>query len=203
MPEKDDNSYESDVTIDENALDFEWQRQAELMSKWARKLAFAVTKRMRAEQHYKVLKVDSKWEVDKERATVDLDIRKYPVDYGLNENPAERAIEKAINRDKEFIKFVNSKKQEVKDAYEAFLECVQDEELYAAAVKSMTDKKKALENLEQLYISQYYGEPKSSNFSQEGKFARSERIGKELKDRLKGRGTESDDSISRRMFKVK
>ena len=177
-----EDDFEQDVKIDHNRLDFEWQRQAELTAKWARKLAVAKEKRMRAEQKHKVLKADIKWQIEQERAKIDFDIRRYPEDYGLSKSPTEFSINHAINRDKEFLKFVLEKEEEVKQAFSDYVDCVRDEEIYAAAVKAMVDKKKALENLEQLYVTEYYGEPKSMGFSRDARFQRSKEIGKELRE---------------------
>ncbi len=178
-----DTSYEDDIKINENRLDWEWGRQASLMMKWSGKHALATKRRFQAEQQLRIAKAEGKWAIDKLRATIDQDIRLYPEDYGFkkDEKPAEHAISNAINRDKELSELNAEQERKIKEANDALIDAVEEEGVYAAAVKAMQHRKKSLEALAQLYYDNYHAEPRQPGSSEE-RYERTRRTGMEMRD---------------------
>lgn len=179
-----DRSYEEDSRIDENCdLALEWERQAERMMYWSRKHALAITKTNRARESLRIIKGEVKREIDRERAKFDLDVRRFPADYGLK-NPSEAAISHAINRDDEFMEFCDDQERRVNEANEALILAIEEENVYEGAVKAMTHKKRALEELQSLWEKNWFGEPDSRN----ARLADARRTTENLRKGLRERG---------------
>lgn len=155
-----ERSYEEDARIDENAdLIKEWQTQAERMMYWSLKHSKAITNTNRIREKLRIIKGEVKRDIDRERAKVDFDIRRYPEDYGLPKNPTEASIANAINRDGDFLKFCDDAEKRVNDVSNELIDAIEEENVFESAVKAMSHKKRALENLQSLWEKNYYGEP--------------------------------------------
>jgi len=187
-----DTSYEQDIIIDENNLDYEWDRQPSLMMKWSLKHAHSLKVFNQREQNLKIVRAEAKTKIDKLRAMIDIDIRKYPNDYDLPNPPSERAIDSAIITDPEFIKMQNDQQELIKRAVDDFIDAVEEEKMYAAAVKAMQARKKSLENLAALYMNNYHSEPKQPSGYQEDRLRRAKQIGGELREGLNRRRVNGD-----------
>lgn len=126
------------VQIDENRLDYEWVRQPGLYHEWALKVAEA------KERH-----AQAKVELDLVRAELDHEIRTHPSRYNL-EKVTETVVETTTIRQKEYqvaLAVMNKAKYEM--------------DVFQAAVEALDHKKKALENLVSLRLSDYFSEPKA------------------------------------------
>lgn len=155
-----DTTYEDDIKIDVNRLDYEWDRQPALMMKWSQKHAQSVKRLHQAKQNISIVRAEAKRCIEQLRSEIDLDIRTYPEDYHLPENPSEKAIEAAINRDKEFIKVCNEQQKLIKEASDNLIQAIEEEAVYAAAERGMMARRKSLENLAELFRANYYSEPR-------------------------------------------
>lgn len=129
-------SYENDMKIDENGLDVEWLRQPRLMMKYSELAAKARQANDRAKE-----------EVDICKAGLARDIRSSPDTFGLAK-VTDSAVESTILNQPEY-----------RQAMEHFIQTKYDLEMAMAAVKSIDQKKGALENLVRLFGMQYFAGP--------------------------------------------
>jgi len=128
--------WEKDVSIDENSLDVEWLRQAELMMKYSKLAA-----------KFRLLQDKAKESLDLMKASLDLSIRTTPEEYGLTK-VTESAISNAITTDKAYT-----------DCLAEYNQARYDAEIARAAVTALDHKKSALENLVKLFGQQYFAGP--------------------------------------------
>jgi len=129
-------AYEQDMRIDENGLDVEWLRQPRLMMKYSEIAAQARTQLDRAKEG-----------LDMCKAELARDIRSSPDTYGLAKI-TDSAVESTILNQPEY-----------KEAMEIFIQAKYEVEMAMAAVKSIEQKKGALENLVRLFGLQYFAGP--------------------------------------------
>ena len=128
--------YENDVRIDEQGLDVEWLRQAELMAKYTKHSAA-----MKRELD------DAKEALDVGKARIEKDIRTAPEEYGLAKI-TENAVQSTILLDGEYQKLSK-----------AFIEAKYEFEIAVGAVRAIDQKKTALENLVKLHGQSYFAGP--------------------------------------------
>ena len=131
-----DLNYEQDVSIDETALDVEWLQQADLMYKYARYQA--ETKKAMDEARERL---------DFIRAKLEMDIRANPENYGLSK-VTESAISSTILLQPEY-----------QEASKKYVEARYENDVAAAAVRAIDQKKTALENLVKLLSVSYFAGP--------------------------------------------
>lgn len=133
------NSYKDDIKIDRNNLEEEWVNQPKKFIEWAEKEIDAQWERDRAKE-----------KLDLVRAELDSAIRKNPKLYGITaEKITEAAISNAIIQEKKF-----------KEASETYLEKVREAKIMGVAREGFDQRKKALEKLTDLFLSQYWAEPR-------------------------------------------
>lgn len=143
-----DKSYKEEIAIDVDALDKEWSNQPTRFCEWAEKEVDAQFERDRAKE-----------KLDLVKAEVDSAIRKNPKTYGINaEKITEMAISNAIIQDKRY-----------KEALSGYLEKVKKARILGVAREAFDHRKRALEKLTDLFLSQYWSDPK------EGKVTRTMR----------------------------
>ena len=131
-----DLNYEQDVSIDETALDVEWLQQANLMYKYARYQA--ETKKAMDE---------AKERLDFIKAKLEMDIRANPENYGLSK-VTESAVASTILLQPEY-----------QEASKKYIEARYENDVAAAAVKAIDQKKTALANLVKLLSVSYFAGP--------------------------------------------
>lgn len=130
--------YETDIQIDEQALDVEWLDQPRLM--------------MRMCQHAEGARQESDWakeRLDIKKAELDRAIRADPEEYQIK-RISEAAIQNAIQLDPEYQKV--SKK---------FIDAKYESNMANAAVRAFDQRKTALENLVRLHGQQYFAGPRA------------------------------------------
>jgi hypothetical protein len=137
MKEKEIN-YAGDVKIDFDNLDLEWMDQPELARRYAKHLSSLKSEVRRLEEKKKTI-----------RSALINEINRDPVTFTNKKSPNANDIEAAYRTDKGYIETV----EELLDAQE---EAEYGEYVYNEI--SFT-KKKSLEQLVQLYISQYFSGP--------------------------------------------
>lgn len=130
-------NYETDIIIDESALDVEWLDQPKLMLKYSKYLA-------ECEKQRDLLKE----EMDLIKSELDLKIRENPDKFGISK-VTEGAVNSAITKDKGF--------QKVNQEY---LEARYELNVAKGAVNAFEQRKNALENLVRLHGQQYFAGPK-------------------------------------------
>lgn len=189
MSGKIDTSYEQDLQINEHRLEWEFARQPTLAMKWSTKHAQAKKELARAEENLKVVRAEVKRAIAEERAIVDRDIRQYPASYGFTKAPTEPAIEKAIDRDKEFKQFCIKQEGRVEIASQEYIEAVEREAIYEGASKAIgIGRKKSLEAMLSLYLTNYYSEPKVGKDVQGMRLERSRQMGDEIRQQMRKGG---------------
>lgn len=155
-------SYESDMYIDESALDVELLGQASLMAKYTRMTAQAQLDRDLAKE-----------DLELTRAKLDLAIRDDPESYGLG-----KVTETAINN---VILINDDYRAKLKDYHDANFEY----NALQGTVRSIDHKKSALENLVRLYGLDYIAGPSVPRDLTEARKIRAEemdhRIGSSLR----------------------
>ena len=153
--------YQDEISISRKQLDNEWAKQPVLCLKYGDLYAEAVAER----DHLKR-------QMDVVRAQVDEKVRKSPEEYGLVKS-TEAAIKSAIEAS-----------EEVDQINKDFIEATKNVNLLASAREAINHKKKALENLVQLQLAGYYGDPKiPEEVRQEADTKTAENIRKRLKKR--------------------
>jgi hypothetical protein len=83
--------YNEDLTIDKNALEIEWEKQAAIYFYWAEKEAEALEAKDKASQRLDIV-----------QAEMDAKIRANPSQYGLGEKTTETAIKNILTNSKEY-----------------------------------------------------------------------------------------------------
>jgi len=141
----------SDFDFDKHALDVEWHRQPKLYYKYATMAADTRKEWEEAKNNLKVVE-----------AEVSLDVRKNPSVYGL-EKITEGTISATVVID-----------DRVKEAQAAVIEARHEMDIVDAAVAAMDSRKKALEKEVDLWLANYFSEPKVKSEDAE-KFKEKER----------------------------
>ena len=131
-------NYAEDVKIDPDALDVEWLEQPELMRKYAKHCADTKRAMDEAKERFEI-----------GRARIEMDVRSDPAAYGLSK-PTEAGIQSTILLQESYQNLVH-KYNEAKYEYEIAL----------AGVRSIDQKKTALENLVKLLAASYFAGPQS------------------------------------------
>lgn len=135
---EDTYNYKKDMHIDETALDVEWLEQPNLMMKYGR---------LESELDYKLSTV--KEELDLVKSDLDLDIRTNPEKYNVTVKITEAVVNNTIIKQDVYQK-----------AYHAFLEVTKELSDAKVAVRAVSHRKDALENLVRLHGQQYFAGPK-------------------------------------------
>lgn len=156
--------YKEDLKIDDYALDFEWDRQAQLYMKWAEEYADAVLIRDRAKENVDLVKAELYQQIVSQ----------------ADKKPTEAAIGNEIIQHDKF-----------KEVNNSYLEAKRNAEILAGAKEAMQHKKKALEGRTHLWIAGYNAEPKIPAEAKKESFEKTDeemkRSRKEMPDRLKRR----------------
>lgn len=129
--------YETDVVIDESALDVEWLEQPRLMMKYARKAAEARRKMDEAKENVEYI-----------RAELDKEIRQDPDKFGIAKI-SETAIQNTILMEDSYRK---ASAEFAKHRFEA--------DISRGAVSAFEHRRDALENLVRLHGQQYFAGPR-------------------------------------------
>lgn len=138
---------ESFLNIDQHNLDAEWLKQPALYFKWAKKAADA----RRAHE-------EAKSELDVVKAELSRAIREDPENYGL-EKVTEGAVTAAIPEQKEY-----------KVALKAVFDARHSADVYSAVVVALEHRKRALENIVDLFGMNYFSKPKAPTAEAAEKF---------------------------------
>ncbi len=136
---------ELDVSIDEYQLDREWVIQPELVYEWAVAAADARREMDAAKARLEVVKAD-----------LSLKMRSDPQSYGLPKT-TDAAVTSAVTVADECVEAVN-----------AYHVARHRYELIQAGLAALENRKKALENLVSLHLSNYYAQPQARKDDAEG-----------------------------------
>lgn len=131
------DDFKKDLYIDPHDLKDGWLNQPILLADWSEKYADAAFLRDKAKQNLDVV-----------RANLDKEIRTNWENY-FEKNPTETALSVAISGHKDMV-----------EAHNEYLEASRKANLLMGAVQAFNNRKKALEYLTQLYLSNYYADPK-------------------------------------------
>lgn len=157
-------NYETDIIIDEAALDVEWLEQPRLMLKYARNASEAKKRLDQAKEH-----------LDLVRSELDREIRMNPADFEL-EKITESAVQATIPTCDKF-----------KKASEEFINAKFEADLAMNAVYAFNARKDALENLVKLHGQQYFAGPKIPRDLSWERQAHAEKVNAGIASKLKRR----------------
>ncbi len=129
-------NFESDVQIDEAALDVEWLRQPSLMAQYCKYAA-----------HAKAMMDKAKERLDVVEAEMDRDVREDPEKYDL------------VKLTETLIKSTVLQTSERQIAAQNYIDAKYEYDMAQAAVRSIDQKKTALENLVKLHGMSYFAGP--------------------------------------------
>lgn len=138
MAKQERKELDFDASIDVLKLDEEWLGHAKLFFHWSERAALA---RMRVKE--------TKSEFEVVKAEVELAIREDPAKFDLGKI-TDAAVKAAIPVQPEY-----------KEAYKAMLEAEYKADLIMAAVATLTERRRALENLVELHLNNYFAEPRA------------------------------------------
>ena len=134
--------YAKDLEIDKNALDDVWQNQAILFCKWAEQEVEAQYVRDKAKE-----------KLDLVEAQLDSEIRKNPIKFKLDK-VTESAIHNTVIQAEQYIA-----------AYDNYLSAVKEAKIMGVARESFDHRKSALMKLTDLFLSQYWSEPREGKIT--------------------------------------
>ena len=178
--------YREDAKVDIYNLHTEWAGQANAYIDYAEQYADAVEAMMRAEEKVKTVKADGKKRIDEKRAQLDSDIRIDPSIYdcplGKQGSPTEATIASTIILHSSFKGVQDEVTKEIADAVEEYIKAVGNKELLEGVKIAFSHRKTALENEVQLFLNQYYSDPKVPKVYQE---AQQEEVKKKIEETLK------------------
>ncbi len=129
--------YESDIRIDQDALDIEWLEQPSLVFRYSKNLA----ERKRIVEKLKT-------EIDLIKADLDKEIRLNPEAFEIIKL-TETTISNTVLQQKEY-----------KNIYRGYIDARYELNIAQAAVDAVEHRKSALENLVRLFGQQYFAGPK-------------------------------------------
>ena len=136
------SSYKDDLEIDKNNLDEAWQYQALKFAEWAEKEVEAMFQRDKLKD-----------QLELQRAGLDSLIRKNPSNYFLDK-VTESAIQNIILQNENYQK-----------SNTAYLDAVKQAKIFGVAREAFDHRKKALEKLTDLFLSQYWAEPREGRIT--------------------------------------
>lgn len=139
MGKVEETSFKDDLVIDKFSLDSAWENQALLFCKWAELEVEALDQRDRAKER-----------VDLVRAQLDAEIRKRAGD----KKPTEAAILSEIQQSKAYL-----------EATDDYMNKVRTAKILGVAREGFDHRKTALVKLTDLFLAQYWSEPKESRFA--------------------------------------
>jgi len=157
-------SYEQDIKIDENALDIEWLDQAALMMRYA--------------------KISAQANLERDRAKVDLDLKKAELDRKIRNNPDFYKIEKITENAIMNAIIVNPEYVEVQETYQM---AEYEASVARSAVFAFDARKTALENLVKLHGQQYFAGPRVPRDLAEEREMRQKRVDEGVAGKMKRR----------------
>ena len=155
-----------ELKIDKYNLDHEWELQPQLFNEWAEKCAEAIEIKDRAELKLKVIE-----------AKLFKDIKTNWKDYGFDKSPTDTMAKQEVLLQEEY-----------QQAYEELIQARKNLNVLEGAKRSFEHRKKALENITQLWVSGYYAEPYISKDAKDKVNERTrEAVNKKLNSKLKRR----------------
>ncbi len=156
--------FNTDVAIDLDKLDEEWLMQPQLFHKYNEIAADAILD-----------KDDSKNDLEVTKAQVEKNIRAAPKEYGI-----EKVTEKVIAAEVTL-------SDEVQEATKALNKAIHRVNIInGGAVRSFEHKKKALENLVTLFVSNYFSGPSEPKVIKGGKRLLKEKTGQKSQEQRAG-----------------
>ncbi|RLC88853.1 MAG: hypothetical protein DRJ03_01035 [Chloroflexi bacterium] len=155
-------SYEEDVRIDENSLDEELMRQPQLVVQYGNIAAEKRSEKERLRELVSLVRAEAKQQLEKERALVELTIRRSgPEQYGV-EKLTEAVVQALVNEQDRYHDALEEYSDAIKTAIYDYSEAVKQHTAYKSAMEAFRDRRYALESLIKLQLSGFYGEVRVS-----------------------------------------
>jgi len=153
-----ERDYMADSEVDKHNLDAEWTQNPNNFMYWAERAADAKAERMNLEENLKVIKAETKKDLDLMRAQIDSEVRAMPQRFSLEKDkkPTENAITSAIILDERYIKVDADGAGLVKGAWDEYVAAVRDEDILQSATKAMAMKSSSIDGLTTLFTRNYY-----------------------------------------------
>lgn len=157
-------NYEKDIHIDEDQLDIEWLEQPTLMLKYCRHEA-------ETEQKFEI----EKTKLDLLKSELDNQIRKNPKDFGLEGIKITEAV----------VSNTILASEEYQDAYIEYMDVKFERDMAKNAVKAISQRKDALENLVKLHGQSYFAGPKMPRNIHEERQQRNKAVNEKIATSMK------------------
>ena len=151
-----ERNYNDDTLVDKFALDREYELHPSTYMHWAEKAVEAHAERLKVEEKLKLVKAETKKDLEETRAEVDADVRKYPEKYDLDPKLKETAVAGAVVQSKKYKDADFGCVNRVKEATDKWIEAVGNEQILDEARRAMAYKKTSIEGLERLVLRDYY-----------------------------------------------
>lgn len=150
-----DVNYEKDKNVDIHNLHEEFMRNPSLVGKYYKLRGQAEDEMDKARRQVEV----SKANLDRAKATLELDIRKNPTNYDWKDKITEGLISNLmliyIVKNEDCIKY----QKEYTDAQEKLIEAKRKYDIYYSATKAIEERRSSLENLVILWTRNYFSVP--------------------------------------------
>lgn len=150
-----DVNYEKDKNVDIHNLHKEFMRNPSLVGNYYKLRGQAEDEMDKARRQVEI----SKANLDRAKATLELNIRKSPTNYGwsdkLTENIVSSLILTNLVKDEECIKC----QKEYTDAQEKLIDAKRKYDIYYSATKAIEERRSSLENLVILWTRNYFSVP--------------------------------------------
>jgi dGTP triphosphohydrolase len=160
IDEETETSLAQDQDIDLYSLHEELRKQPNLFYKWAKRYAKAKAETFKVEERLKVVRAETRSDLDRKRAEIDADIRSDPEKYGYDKKPTEDAIRALIVKHEDYRQAEKEIAEKVQNAVEEVAQAIEDENVMEAAKVAMSHKKSSLEKEVELFLGGYYADPK-------------------------------------------
>lgn len=188
-----DRDYLSDHGVDKFNLDIEYENHPSTYMHWAEQAVNAHIERVTIEEQMKLIKAETKKELEEVRAEIDIDIRlNFESKYGFDKKPTEAAITATIVQTDKYKEKDKEGIEKVKKIFDQWIDAVKNEQILDEVRRTMAFKKSSIEGLERLVLREYY--PRFSKDIQEP-------LDKEGKERRKEILQEERKTIRRRKSK--
>ncbi len=151
-----ERNYKNDTEIDKYNLDREYELHPSTYMYWAERAVEAHIERLKVEERMKLVKAETKKDLEETRAKIDADVRVHPDLFDLDAKPKETAIAGAVVQSEKYKVMDLQCIDKVKEATEKWIEAVRNEQILDEARRAMAIKKTSIEGLERLVLRDYF-----------------------------------------------
>lgn len=153
--------FEQDLEFSRHHLDTVMESHSEVFAAWGRAFADAIEAYEDAETELKLIRAETKNELELKRADLDTDIRQNPDKYDLDK-VTDKSVESCIVRHEEYQELFKSNLQRLHEAEKEVVRTKHRKEVLAVAIESFRHRKSMIEGEMEGFVSQYWSRPSVS-----------------------------------------